>query len=256
MDQFVQQQLERMTWLSHDLKEPLNTVYSAIQVLQMQDDSEVNQKYCRIAQRHIYRMTRKIDQFTKYYEMVQGGVTLSIKMIDGKNFVESLCSAVQDCFTKQELDLTVEIIGDGLVCLDEFLIEEAFVNLISNGMKATKEKPCKIEVKAVLDEGAMTLSVRDFGCGIPSDDQKTILEPMIQLDNFEQGTGLGLSIVSEVVKRHGGELKIESEPGKGSLFMMKIAFQQPDESDLVQLKQSHPDLERLQRVRMALADLL
>ena len=257
MDELLKYQLEQVTRLSHDLKEPLNTVYGAFQILQMHDSGEdARKQYYDAAERNIRKMTRMINHFTEFYRVTQKEMKINPKMIDGRRLVESLCNAVRDCFWNGKPELIVDIQGEGLVCLDELLLEHAFLNLVSNGIKATKEEPCKLEITAFFEDGGMSLSVRDFGIGIAEEHHKIIFEPLIQLGEFKKGTGLGLSIVSEVVKLHQGELCLESEPGKGSTFTIKIPFQQPVESNSTDLEQFDPDMDRLQRTKIALAEVL
>lgn len=257
MDELLEQQLERIAKLSHDLKGPLNTIYSAFQILKMSDSEEMTRdSYYQAAERNIRRMTRLIDHFTNYYSMTNQGAKLNAKMIDGRRLVESLCVAVKDSLENVNVELETDIEGNGMVCLDELMIESAFLNLVSNGIKATKEDPCKIKVHASFDQGDLLLSVRDFGIGIEEKDQQRIFEPLVQLNSLDKGTGLGLSIVAEIVQLHGGEILLESAPGEGSTFTLKIPCQIPVESKRADLKQFDPDMDRLQRAKLELADLL
>lgn len=257
MDELLQEQLKRLSRLSHDLRGPLNTIYGAVQILQMHDsEDESRQGYYEAAQRGIRKMTRMVGNFTEYYCMTQAGSSFRPKLVDGRKFVESLCNAVQDCFMEQELELTVEIQGEGTVCLDEILMESAFLNLVSNGMKATKTKPCQLTVRAEITENGMSLSVQDYGVGIDPENQTKIFEPLIQLGNFDEGTGLGLSIVSEIVSYHKGELLLTSEKEKGSTFTIKLPLLTPAKTKSGGLKQPDLDMDRLQRTKIALADLL
>lgn len=256
MDELVKQQLERITRLSHDFKGPLNTIYGAFQILEMHDEKHENRKYYTAAERNIRKMTRMIEHFTSYYYMTQNEVRLNAKMIDGRAMVESFCNAVSDCFLNDEVELVTNIQGNGTVCLDEIMVESAFMNLVSNGVKATKNLPCRLEIGASFEHGDLTLSVKDFGMGVSSEDQKRIFEPLIQLGTFEEGTGLGLSCVFEVAQLHGGEILLESELGKGSTFTLKIPFLKPMESASSNMKQFDPGLDRLYRTKIEMADLL
>ncbi len=257
MDELLQQQLDRITRLSHDLMGPLNTIYSAFQILKMHDsEDETRQSYYTAAERNIRRMTRMVEHFMTFYRMTQKGIKINAKMIDGRAMIESFCNAVRDSFSNGDVELITNIQGNGAVCLDELMIESAFMNLVSNGIKASQERPCKLEILASFEQGTLLLSVKDFGIGIAAEDHKRIFEPLIQLGTFDKGTGLGLSVVAEIAQLHGGEVLLESVPGSGSTFTLKIPFQVPVESDSADLKQFDPDMDRLQRTKIELADLL
>ncbi len=257
MDDLLKQQLERIAKMSHDLRNPLNNIYSTLQLLQMYDkDNTEKQMYYDSAERNIRKLTRTIDHFIEHYAYSEQGKTIQAKMIDGRSLIETLCNCVSDLFSEQKITLSVRISGNDSVCLDEYMLESAFLNLISNGIKATKETPCKLNVFASFDQGTLILSVQDFGDGIPLEHHKSILQPLVQLGNFKEGTGMGLAIVSEFVSLHHGELLIESAPKKGSTFTLKIPFQTPKTDSSSSLKQLHLDLERIQRIKTELVDSL
>lgn len=102
----------------------------------------------------------------------------------------------------------------------------AMGNLVSNAVRYTPEG-CKIDVKWVcLPEGGAEFSVTDGGIGIPAEHIPRLTERFYRVDGSRSrdtgGTGLGLSIVKHVVQRHGGELRVSSEPGKGSTFTLTV----------------------------------
>lgn len=102
----------------------------------------------------------------------------------------------------------------------------AMGNLVSNAVRYTPEG-CKIDVKWVsLPEGGAEFSVTDGGIGIPAEHIPRLTERFYRVDGSRSrdtgGTGLGLSIVKHVVQRHGGELRVNSEPGKGSMFTLTV----------------------------------
>lgn len=257
MEELLKQQMERIAKMSHDLRNPLNNIYSTLQLLKMYDkENEDKQQHYASAERNIRKLTRIVTHFLEHYAYSEQKKPILPKMFDGRNLIECLCNSVSDLFSQEKLLLSVQIDGNGSVCLDEYLLESAFLNLISNGIKATKDSPCKLTVHASFEEGNLTLSVQDYGDGIPSEHQKDILQPLIQLGNFKEGTGMGLAIVSEFVTLHQGELLIDSEVGKGSTFTLRIPFQTPKPDSVVSLNQPHLDLERIQRIKTELADLL
>ena len=110
--------------------------------------------------------------------------------------------------------------------LDEERVRQILVNLVSNAVKFTDEGSVAISADwtpaADGASGALRFSVRDTGCGIAPEDQPRVLEPFVQVGpngtGGTGGTGLGLPICHRLLVRMGGELRLESEPGKGSTF--------------------------------------
>ncbi len=261
MDEVLSRQLDRITCLAHDLRTPLNALSSALQVLQMYESGReypVRQKYYKIAERNVKRMDRMINHFMDYYQLTKGEMPFYPHVVDGVALTRSFCQCAQECFAEElvTLDFTAE--GKFPAYLDEILAEQAFWNLISNAIHATKERPCRLEVSVRCSEELFELSVRDFGKGIAEKDQKRIFEPLVQLDSFQSGVGLGLSIVSEVMKLHQGEVVVVSAPGEGSTFILRFPFQKASGASgkPSALNQQGVDMERLSRARVELADFL
>jgi signal transduction histidine kinase len=108
---------------------------------------------------------------------------------------------------------------------DERKIKQILLNLLSNAVKFTPEGG-RVDVDAALVNGAIEISVTDTGIGIAPEDQEMIFEEFRQVgSNYAQkreGTGLGLTLTKKFVEMHGGEIAVESQPGKGSTFTFKM----------------------------------
>jgi len=108
---------------------------------------------------------------------------------------------------------------------DRDSLAQVLTNLIDNALKYTGSEK-QIALRARADSDALLFSVEDNGIGIAHDQRRTIFEPFYQVDQklsrSREGSGLGLAIVRRIVKAHGGEITVASEPGKGSVFTVKI----------------------------------
>ncbi len=100
-------------------------------------------------------------------------------------------------------------------------LNQVFMNLLVNAAHAI-EKQGEITVRTWLDAGFINVSVSDTGCGIPAANLSRIFEPFYTTKEVGKGTGLGLSISYDIVKKHGGEIQVCSEVGKGTTFAVKI----------------------------------
>ncbi|MBF0595187.1 MAG: HAMP domain-containing protein [Candidatus Omnitrophica bacterium] len=101
------------------------------------------------------------------------------------------------------------------VRFDASRIERIFVNVIRNAYQAMPDGGV-VELKAYAEPGHVCVEVRDTGCGIPPENLKRIFDPFFTTKSAEKGTGLGLSISYELVKKQGGEIRVESAVGKGT----------------------------------------
>jgi two-component system sensor histidine kinase SenX3 len=125
---------------------------------------------------------------------------------------------------------------------DENVLTTAVHNLISNAVRYSPENT-RVGIGTRLNDGVVEISVTDQGPGIPPEDQDRVFERFYRVDQARSratgGTGLGLSIVKHAVQNHGGEVRVWSQPGRGSTFTIRLPEaegptsepQAPDESD-------------------------
>ena len=100
-------------------------------------------------------------------------------------------------------------------------LNQVFVNLLVNASHAI-EKQGEIKIKTWNGNGMVNISVSDTGSGIEQDKIEKIFEPFFTTKPVGKGTGLGLSITYDIIKKHNGEITVESELGKGTTFTIKI----------------------------------
>lgn len=146
-----------------------------------------------------------------------------------ENFdIAPLIRDVYNFFAKQplkiELRLSLPEGGSHYITSDKIKIHQIMINLVNNAIKFTNEG--FVETGYSDEDGGVVLYVKDTGIGISPEDQKRIFERFTQVDTANkrvyEGTGLGLSIVREFTHMLGGEVWVESEPGKGSTFYLRF----------------------------------
>jgi signal transduction histidine kinase len=101
--------------------------------------------------------------------------------------------------------------------VDRHMMEQVLMNLVLNAIQAIKGGGV-ITIRTRLMDGACAIDVEDTGCGIPSHVLPRIFDPFFTTKGTGEGTGLGLSVSLGIIERHGGQILVESEVGKGTLF--------------------------------------
>ena len=220
-----------MATISHDLRSPLNTVLGYTELIRK---TPLNNK-----QEHYLGHLRKSSEFILH--LVNDLLDLS-KLDAGKMLIEKLPfnpkNLLEETFfniipeedpKKLELVLDAEKDSDINVLGDPFRIKQILSNLINNAYKFTEKGQLRVSVsllKEIEDSYVLIYKVKDTGLGISKDKQKEIFEEFSQehrqIEKKYGGTGLGLAISKRLTQLLKGELTLESKPGKGSEFTLKI----------------------------------
>ena len=153
---------------------------------------------------------------------------LSLDSYSLKDVVHGVYSAVEPLAANKSLAFKVEMAPDlpsgrG----DERRLTQVLLNLVGNAIKFTDQGA--VTIKASAQNGDYTLAVADTGPGISEADQSKLFQEFQQADNSitkaKGGTGLGLAISKRIIEMHGGKIWVESRPGQGSTFSLKLPIQ-------------------------------
>jgi len=217
-------ELEQFAYVSsHDLQEPLRMIASYLQLLQRKYQGKLDEK----ADKYIYFA---VDGASRMQNLINDLLEFSRVTTKAREFEPTDCKSVLD---KVLFDLEVSIkeneasISSGslpVVMADPVQFTQLFQNLISNAIKFRSENAPKIEISAEKKAGQWLFSVKDNGIGIDPKYSERIFEVFKRLNKREEypGTGIGLSICKKIIERHGGQIWVESEPGKGSTFYFTL----------------------------------
>lgn len=228
--------------MSHELRTPLNSILLLSKLLSDNKDANLTEKQVGFSQT-IYSsgadLLNLINDVLDLSKVEAGRMDLNIEDVDLRNLAEAMKRNFQHIAQEKGLNLSIELAGDlpRHIRTDRSRIEQIVKNLFSNSFKFTSQGGVTLNIsradyrvdlsKSGLDpEKAISFSVSDTGIGIPKDKQKLIFEAFHQADGTTSrkfgGTGLGLSISRELAKLLGGELRLKSEKGKGSVFTLYI----------------------------------
>ncbi|MBI3557619.1 MAG: response regulator [Deltaproteobacteria bacterium] len=227
---------EFLSIASHELKTPLTPLKLQTQLLQRTLNAGGLEKLnpervvrmLDISNKQITRLTRLIDELLDISRINMGKLNLQLEDF---NLVELLEDVVERfCggpLAETKCQLTVQPGMPRLVHWDRFRIEQVVINLLTNAIKYGAGKP--VEISLQQQDAAIVMTFRDEGIGIAIEDQKRIFERFERAASGSHyaGLGLGLYIVTQILRCHGGTIEVNSEPGKGALFTVKISIQLP-----------------------------
>jgi two-component system, OmpR family, phosphate regulon sensor histidine kinase PhoR len=218
--------------VSHELKTPLSLIrmFSEILVTGRAKNEEAKQEYYGIIHNQSDRMGRLIGNLLDFASLERAGNQKHFENINIGKLLTKELDAYRPEIQKQGFQLTVEAddhIPDTFA--DPNAITMAFFNLLDNSVKYSEDQK-QIAVRISQTDGFIDLSVSDKGVGIATADQQKIFEKFFRGGNAVskgiRGSGIGLSITKHVAEMHGGDVLVESEPGKGSTFTLRIPIRQ------------------------------
>ena len=218
--------------VSHELRTPLTAIQGYLETLLggALDEPENARRFLEIVFRHTERLGRLINDLTDLSNIELGKVSLSLEPVPLDEVVESVAAMIRPRAESGGVALRVELpAGLPRARADDDRLTQILVNLVDNAVKYT-ERGGTVAISArEVGDGMLELTVADTGIGIPAPDLPRITERFYRVDKARSrelgGTGLGLAIVKHLVMAHGGELKLESEIGKGTTarFTLPIA---------------------------------
>ncbi|MFP4015482.1 MAG: sensor histidine kinase [Halanaerobiales bacterium] len=219
---------------SHELKTPLNMIYSAEQMLNISvnkgvKDVELKNKLMRylvIIKQNSFRLMRLINNIVDTTKMDIGEYKMEFQNIDIVSLINQIVQSVSSYVEEQRINLNFHSeLYEKIIACDPDSIERILLNLISNAVKYTPAGG-HIDVSIFPEEDYLLISVKDTGTGIAEELQESIFERYIQADDSltkkSGGSGIGLSLVKHLVTRHEGEIELISAPGQGSEFIVKL----------------------------------
>jgi len=205
--------------VSHELKTPLTTIKGFVETL-IEDANPEAKNYLEIVQRNTDRLILIVNDILTLSKL-ENSRNIDKQAFSLYDFFGRIDTLFGEVYKGKGARLLLKL-AEGLppIVADEYLLEQAFVNLIDNAVKYGGEG--EIVVSAEYDGSCYKLCVADNGAGIPPEHQKRIFERFYVVDKSRSkrmgGTGLGLSIVKHIVNLHGGDVWVES--GEGTKFVL------------------------------------
>ncbi|OZI20176.1 histidine kinase [Bordetella genomosp. 9] len=217
--------------MSHELRTPLNSSLILSQMLA--DPKSANmapgeiQRYARTIHASNADLLTLINDILDLSKIEAGHVDMAPETVSAAGVLEPLRQMFEPIAAGKQLDFRIDIhdSAPATYVTDAAKLQQVLKNLLANAFKFTEQGEVVLTVRGVAD-GRVAFAVSDTGIGIPPHQQEVIFEAFRQADGTTSrkygGTGLGLSISRELTRLLGGELRVESEAGKGSTFTAEI----------------------------------
>jgi signal transduction histidine kinase len=214
--------------VSHELRTPLALIRLYAETLELGriTTQEKKQQYYRIIRKESERLTALINNILDFSRIEAGRKEYEFRETDIAELVRNTLESYRYQIEQQGFAFEESIASDlPTVRVDREAIARALVNLVNNALKYSADEKF-LGVKLYRDNGALKLEVRDRGIGIARRDQAKIFEKFYRtgdpLVHNTKGSGLGLSLVRHITQAHGGDIAVDSSPGKGSKFTLSL----------------------------------
>ncbi|HEY4305133.1 MAG TPA: CHASE3 domain-containing protein [Gemmatimonadaceae bacterium] len=215
--------------MSHELRTPLQAALGFAQLIRSGVYGDVNEQQSEVlgrVERSQTHLSGLIDDILDFARLEAGRVRIESKPVVVAEVIADLAPLVEPQAVKKNVELSLLPPVTGLVVMaDRKRLQQILVNLVGNAIKFTPENGT-IRVGAQKDTTMVHVFIQDTGKGIPEDRLQAIFEPFVQVEDSltrtAAGAGLGLAISRDLARAMGGDLKVESELGKGSTFTVLL----------------------------------
>lgn len=212
--------------VSHEFRTPLTLILGPLEEALQEPTPILSLKRERleVIYRNALRLLKLVNNLLDFSKIEAGKMKVSYQEVDLGSFTAELASMFQSTADKAGLRFIIHCPKlEEPVYLDLEMWEKIVLNLISNAFKYTQKGTIEINLELVGNN--IKLIVRDTGLGIPKDQLPLLFKRFNRMSNIHpshEGTGIGLALVKELVNLHGGEVTVESEPEKGSCFVVSL----------------------------------
>jgi signal transduction histidine kinase/ligand-binding sensor domain-containing protein/DNA-binding response OmpR family regulator len=231
------------TNISHEFRTPLTLIISPVEKLLREAKSDDEKSLLSIIHRNANGLLELVNQLLDFRKLDVQKDTLNLSVGDVVAFIKDICYSFTELANRKAINFSFSTsVSELRMEFDPEKLRKVISNLLSNAFKFTPNNG-KIDVTIGLvqqlnnQKQLLKITVADSGIGIPAKDLERVFERFYRVENAENGnqtgTGVGLHIVSEYVKLHNGDIGVESQPGKGSIFTMLLPANQHIHEEII-----------------------
>ena len=206
----------------HELRTPITTIKGYLQLMEEQAETGIARDFLGKALRQVNKLNRLIGDLLDVSKIQAGKLQYNMIPCRLLPLVREGIETVHQIYPGHSIDIILPG-EDPVIIADAAKIEQVLINFLSNAVKYSPDAT-RIEVEVKTSEGHAIVSVKDFGIGIPAQHLDDIFNRYFRAnpDSSAGGLGLGLYISKEIIWRHGGDIRVESKEGEGSVFYFSL----------------------------------
>lgn len=201
----------------HDLRNPLAAIYGGAEMLV---DADLPPAHVKRLAANIYRASRRIQELLQDLLNVSRGKSRAPEVCRLREVAAAACDSLVSAAEAQGVQFSISIPPELELPLERSRMERAFVNLIGNSLEAMPEGG-EVRISASYENGSALVHVEDTGPGIAPEIRSKLFQPFVTAGK-RNGLGLGLALTRQTIVEHGGDMWVESEPGRGARFSFRL----------------------------------
>jgi len=215
--------------ISHELRTPIAGIKAMVETLKdgAINDKEVAGDFLARIESEVDRLSQIVAELTQLSRIESGEAELKKEPVNLNNLVNEVVTELTPLAERQQIKLLKKLSPDlPSVMADNDRIHQTIINLVHNAIKFNKPAG-EVTVATIYDDKSVTVSFTDTGIGISRDDLPHVFERFYKADKARSGggSGLGLAIAKHTIQAHGGDIRVQSEEGKGSTFTFTLPRQ-------------------------------
>jgi two-component system phosphate regulon sensor histidine kinase PhoR len=215
--------------VSHELKTPITSIKGYVETLQEGaiDDKGNARKFLEIIFKQADLLHALVDDLLSLSQIEQEAEREEVHLAEEpvRRIIEAAIAAYETRARERHIQVLLQCRGEIIVKANSRLLEQAVGNLLDNAIKYSEPRGT-VKIEVTQNEGEVAIKVSDHGSGIAPEHLPRLFERFYRVDKGRSrelgGTGLGLAIVKHIIQAHGGDVTVESTPGKGSTFTIHL----------------------------------
>ena len=218
--------------MTHELKTPISTIAVSADVLasnEIAHNPERRKRYSQIIKQENERLKKQVEKVLQIATLEKDEIQINKESVDAHKLIEELVKTMHVTLEGSGGSIKMNLKAQkSLVEADRVHLMNILYNLVDNAIKYSGEKPPEIEISSSNDRECLHIAIKDHGIGMDRSEIRMIFKKFYRVPTGNRhdvkGFGLGLAYVKMMVEKHQGKIKVESEKGKGSLFILSIPF--------------------------------
>lgn len=210
--------------MSHEIRTPLNAIVGFSNLLSMVEDKEEMLEYAGIIETNTDLLLQLINDILDMSKIESGMYDFHVTQVDANQLMSEVEQVARLRIRTDEVSLSfAERLPQCVFHTDKNRLIQVLTNLVVNAIKFTSQGEIQIGYR-LQDAHTLYFYVSDTGCGMSAEQCEHVFERFVKYNTFIQGTGLGLSICKMIIEKLGGEIGVQSESGKGSVFWFTLPY--------------------------------